>query len=61
LSRTAGNGEIIEAQITAQHFHALGLQIDETLLLTAAQGPGLCGLSPGNPAAIRRPDLAVCG
>jgi sulfate/thiosulfate transport system ATP-binding protein len=34
LDASAGNGEIIEAQIPAQQFHALGLQTDETLLLT---------------------------
>ncbi len=34
LDAATGNGEIIEAQIPAQEFHALGLQADETLLLT---------------------------
>ena len=34
LDASAGNGEIIEAQIPAHEFHALGLQTDETLLLT---------------------------
>ena len=34
LDASAGNGEIIEAQIPAQEYHALGLQTDETLLLT---------------------------
>ncbi|MFZ4480052.1 MAG: sulfate/molybdate ABC transporter ATP-binding protein [Rhodoferax sp.] len=34
LDASAGNGEIIEAQIPAQHFHALALQTDEILLLT---------------------------
>ncbi len=34
LDASAGNGEIIEAQIPAQEYRALGLQTDETLLLT---------------------------
>ncbi len=34
LDASAGNGEIIEAQIPAQTFHALDLQTNETLLLT---------------------------
>ena len=34
LDASAGNGELIEAQIPAQQFHALGLKADETLLLT---------------------------
>ena len=34
LDASAGNGEIIEAQIPAQTFHALDLQANETLLLT---------------------------
>jgi sulfate transport system ATP-binding protein len=34
LDASAGNGELIEAQIPAQTFHALGLQTNETLLLT---------------------------
>jgi sulfate transport system ATP-binding protein len=34
LEASAGNGELIEAQIPAQQFHALGLQTDETVLLT---------------------------
>ena len=34
LDASAGNGELIEAQIPAQQFHALGLKTDETLLLT---------------------------
>jgi sulfate transport system ATP-binding protein len=34
LDASTGNGEIIEAQIPAQQFHALGLQTDETVLLT---------------------------
>jgi len=34
LDTSTGNGEIIEAQIPAQEFHGLGLQADETLLLT---------------------------
>lgn len=34
LDASAGNGEMIEAQIPAQQFHALGLKTDETLLLT---------------------------
>jgi sulfate transport system ATP-binding protein len=31
---TAGGGEIIEAHIPAQLFHELGLQTNETLVLT---------------------------
>ena len=34
LDASAGNGDLIEAQIPAQQFHALGLKTDETLLLT---------------------------
>jgi sulfate transport system ATP-binding protein len=34
LSASAGRAEVIEAQIPAQQFHALGLKVDETLLLT---------------------------
>ena len=34
LHASAGNGELIEAQIPAQQFQALGLKTDETVLLT---------------------------
>jgi sulfate transport system ATP-binding protein len=34
VDASTGNGEIIEAQIPAQQFHALGLQTDQTVLLT---------------------------
>ncbi len=34
LDASAGNGELIEAQIPAQQFHALDLKTDETVLLT---------------------------
>ena len=34
LDASAGNGELIEAQIPAQQFQALGLKTDETVLLT---------------------------
>ncbi len=34
LDASAGNGELIEAQIPAQQFHALGLKTDDTVLLT---------------------------
>ncbi len=34
LDTDAGSGELIEAQIAAQQFHALGLQTDETVVLT---------------------------
>jgi sulfate transport system ATP-binding protein len=34
LDASAGNGDLIEAQIPAQQFHALALKTDETVLLT---------------------------